>query len=113
MKEFFTVAANEDFELWKIEIRAAFLQDKQLDRDVFLKPLKDIKKEKNIWKLKKPLYGLNDSSRKFWLRVKSIFKELGFRKLDGYEAAYYKMNVKGNLAGILSIHVNDFDLAGW
>jgi len=68
------VAANKDFELRKIDIRAAFLQAKQLEREVFLKPLKDIKKEKIIWKLKKPLYGLNDASRKFRLRLKSILK---------------------------------------
>ena len=85
---FFSVAANEDFELRKIDIRAAFLQAKQLDRDEFLKPPKDIKKEGIIWKLKKPLYGLNDVSRKFWLRVKNIFKELGLRKLDGDEVVY-------------------------
>ena len=73
-KNVFRVAANEDFELRKIDIRAAFLQAKQLEREVFLKPPKDIKKEKIIWKLKKPLYGLNDASRKFWLRVKSILR---------------------------------------
>ena len=107
MKMFFSVAANEDFELRKIDIRAAFLQAKQLDRDVFLKPPKDIKKEKIIWKLKKPLYGLNDASRKFWLRVKSIFKELGLRKLDGDKAVYYKLNEEGNLEGMVSTHVDD------
>ena len=42
---FFSVAANEDFELRKIDIRAAFLQTKQIDRDVFLKSSKDIKNE--------------------------------------------------------------------
>jgi len=112
MKMFFTVAANEEFELRKIDIRAAFLQAKQLEREVFLKPPKDIKKEKIIWKLKKPLYGLNDASRRFWLRVKSIFKELGLRKLDGDEAVYYKLNEEGNLAGMVSTHVDDFDVAG-
>ena len=109
---FFTVAANEDFELRKIDIRAAFLQAKQLDRDVFLKPPKDIKKEKIIWKLKKPLYGLNDASRKFWLRVKSIFKELGLRKLDGNEAVYYKLDEEGHLEEMLSTHVDDIDVPG-
>ena len=48
MTTFFSVAANKDFDLRKIDIRAAFLQAKQLDRDVFLKPPKDIKKEKII-----------------------------------------------------------------
>ena len=56
MKMFFSVAPNEDFELRKIDIRAAFLQAKQLDREVFLKPPQDIKREGIIWKLKKPLY---------------------------------------------------------
>ena len=44
MKMFFTVAANEDFELRKIYIRAEFLQANQLDREVFLKPPKDIRR---------------------------------------------------------------------
>merc|ERR1712041_24961 len=111
MKMFFTVAANEEFELRKIYIRAVFLQAKQLEREVFLKPPKDIKKEKIIWKLKKPLHGLNDASRRFWLRVKSIFKELGLRKLDGDEVVYYKLNEEGNLAGMVSTHIDDFDVA--
>ena len=67
------MAANEEFEFRKIDIRAAFLQAKQLEREVFLEPPKDIKKEKIIWTLKKPLSGLSDASRRFWLRVKSIF----------------------------------------
>jgi len=112
MKMFFTVAANEDFELREIDIRAAFLQAKQIDRDVFLKPLKDIRKEKIIWKLKKPLYGLNDASRKFWFREKSIFKELGLRKLDEDEAVYYKLDEEGNLEGMVSTYVDEFDVAG-
>ena len=55
------MAANEDFELRKIYIRAAFLQAKQLDRDIFLRPPNDIRKEGIICKLKKLLYGLNDA----------------------------------------------------
>ena len=29
--------------------------------------------------MKKPLYRLNDASRKFWLGVKTTFKEIGLR----------------------------------
>ena len=61
MKLFFSVAANEDFRLRSIYIRGAFLQAKDLDRDVYLMPPKDVRKEGYIWKLKKPLYGLNDA----------------------------------------------------
>ena len=65
-----------------------------------------------LFKLKKPLYGLNDALRKFWLRVKKIFKEIGLRKLDGDEAVYYMINEKGDLEGMVSTHVDDFDLVG-
>ena len=57
MKMFISVAANDYFEVRKIDISVAFLQIKQLDREVSLEPPKDIKREGYIWKLKKPLYG--------------------------------------------------------
>ena len=71
MKLFFSVVANEDFKLKSMDIRAKFLQAKELDRDVYLMPPRDVRKEGYIWKLKKPLYELNDASQKFWLQVKN------------------------------------------
>ena len=53
-------------------------------------PPKDVQKEGMLWKLKKPLYGLNDASRKFWLKVKEVFGKFGLIKLIGDEALYYK-----------------------
>jgi len=52
MKMFFAVAANENSKMWSIDIRAAFLQAKKLDIDVYLKTPKYIRKEGYIWKLK-------------------------------------------------------------
>ena len=92
-------------------IRAAFLQSKQLDKDVFLEPPKDLKTAGKVWKLKKPLYGLDDASRKFWIRVKEIFKQEGLENIDGDEAFYYK-RVDGKLVGMVLTHVDDFSLAG-
>ena len=66
------VAANESFKLASVDIRAAFLQSRTLDRDVYMLPPPDIRKPGVIWKLKKPLYGLDDASWKFWLRVKEV-----------------------------------------
>merc|ERR1712030_150068 len=112
LKLFFALAANEDFNLRSIDIRTAFLQAKDLERDIFLLPPTDVRKEGVIWKLKKPLYGLNDASRKFWLKIKEVFKEFGLKKLDGDEAMYYKHDKNGELMGLLSTHVDDFSLAG-
>merc|ERR1712237_194532 len=112
LKLFFALAANQDFNLRSIDIRAAFLQAKNLEREIFLKPPPDVKKEGILWKLKKPLYGLNDASRKFWLKIKEVFKNFGLRKVDGDEALYYKQDDDGELIGLLSTHVDDFSLAG-
>merc|ERR1711867_260877 len=46
------------------------------------------------------------------LRVKSNFNELGLMKLDGDKLVYYKLNEEGNMAGMVSTHVDDFDVAG-
>ena len=89
-KLFTAVAANESFEIASIDIRAAFLQSKELKRDVYLVPPKDIAKPGILWKLKKPLYGLNDASRRFWLRVQDVFRNENLKSLPGDEAFYYK-----------------------
>ena len=76
-----------------------------------MEPPKGVKKEGKIWKLKKPLYGLNDVSRKFWLKVRELFDECKLRILDGDEVFYFRHDEKGNLEGLVSSHVNDFILA--
>ena len=58
------VAANADFKWASVHIRAAFLQSYVLDCDVFVQPPEDIRKQGIVWRLKKPLYGLDNASRK-------------------------------------------------
>ena len=83
LKVFFAIAANQDLNLRSVDIRATFLQAKEMDREVFLLPPADLKTEGLLWKLKKPLYGLNDPLRKFWLRVKKAFADFGLRIIEG------------------------------
>ena len=109
---YFALAANEGFKLRSIDIRAAFLQTKGLDREVYMEPPKDVKKQGKIWKIKNPLYGLNDASRKFCLKEREVFDECQLRILDGDEAFYFRHNENGNLEGMVSSHVDDFILAG-
>jgi hypothetical protein len=72
-----------------MDIRVAFLQSRELERNVYLEPPKDIKTEGKILKLKKPLYGLDDASRKFWLRVGGILKKEGLKHVTGDQAYYF------------------------
>ena len=57
----FSVTVNEGFSLKGIDIRAAVLQSRGLEREVFMEPPRDIKNEERIKKLKKPQYGLNNA----------------------------------------------------
>ena len=83
-----------------------------MDREVYIEPPKDVKKESKILKLKKPLYRLNNESCKFWLKVREVFDECKLGILDGDEAFYFRHNENGNLEEVVSSHVDDFILAG-
>ena len=101
---------NEDFRLASMDIRAAFLQGKVLDRDVFTKPPEDPSIDGWLWKLKKPLYGFNDANRKVWPKLKQTLKSLGLKVMIGDEAFYY-LHEKGELKGEVLTHVDDLILA--
>ena len=111
LKLFLAVSANSNFDLRAVDIRAAFLQSEPLKREVFIAPPKDIAKDGIIWKLIKPIYGLDDASRKFWITVKKIFNEEGLVPLTGDEAFYHKRE-DDVLKGIVLTHVDDFLMAG-
>ena len=91
--------------------KAAFLQAEKLERDVFVEPPKDIKKEGIIWKLKKPIYGLEDAGRKFWLKVDKMFKAEGMKTLQG-DSAFYYLHEGESLVGMILCHVDDFSISG-
>merc|ERR1712115_241514 len=105
------LSANFNFKIASMDIRAAFLQAKTLDREVFVRPPKDQEKEGVIWKLLKPLYGLDDTSRKFYLKVRETLKKLGLNTLPGDDAVYYQ-HKNGKLIGMILSHVDDFTIAG-
>ena len=86
LKLLLAIAANEEFELASIDIREAFLQAKIFDWDVFMRPPADQRIEGYVWKLKKPLYGLDDASRKFWLKLKDTLVALGMKMMPRDEA---------------------------
>ena len=110
-KMLMAIAANEGFKVVSMDIRAAFLQANKLDREVYMKPPEDILKSGKVWRLLKPLYGLDDASRKFWLKVKETLTGLGLRTLPGDEALYFE-NDKGELKGAVLSHVDDFTVTG-
>ena len=56
---------------FSIDIKTAFLQKKNIDRDVYVKPSKEAECNVNVlWKLNTTIYGLNGASRSWYLKKK-------------------------------------------
>ena len=99
---------------WKcntIDIKSAFLQGKPIEREVFIRPPRECRKEGILWKLKTTVYGLNDASRTWYLRVREELGKL-LVKVSKYDAAFFYWHYNDNLQGIMSTHVDDFCWAG-
>ena len=105
------LSVNNDFKVISMDKRTAFYKAKELDREVYVRPPYDIKKGGKIWKLLKPLNGLDDVSRQFYLKVKETLNELGL-KTPPTDGAFYYENRDGNLLGVNLSHVDDFTIAG-
>ena len=64
LRTLMALAASNCWEVMTTDIKSAFLQGKELDRDIFILPPKEANVSPGwIWRLKKTLYGLNDGSR--------------------------------------------------
>ena len=110
LKILIALAVNKDFGLALMDIRADFLQGNLLDRDIFMKPLSDQRMDGYLWELKKPFYGLDDASRKFWLKLKQTLKSMGLKVIIADDAIYY-LHEEGELKGVVLTHVEDLILA--
>ena len=93
---------------WKVnslDIKAAFLQGQTIERNLFVLPPKEFRKKDCIWKLNKVVYGLNDASRSWYLRMSEVLKDLGMivTKLDKAVFTYRGQN----LEGVIIVHVDD------
>ena len=104
------IISSKEWDINSLDIKAAFLQGKDLDRDIYLKPPKEAKCPGKLWKLKRCVYGLNDASRFWYFRVKEELNRLGCNssKYDSSLFIYYTEE----LEGILVAHVDDFLWAG-
>ena len=112
LRIFFTVCSAKNWQPRSMDVTAAFLQSRGLGREVYLKPPKEAKCEKNIlWKLKKCVYGLNDAARKWFYTVRTFLLKMNCKQIRSDPAAYYCYNGE-NLVGVFLMHVDDFIWSG-
>ena len=107
-----TLAASYGWVVKTTDIKSAFLQGKQMDREVFLMPPREAKvSDGKIWKLRHCLYGLNDAARHFYQSVTETMKNLGCQ-ISSVDPALFFLRRHGHLEGIVASHIDDFLHAG-
>ena len=62
VKLMIATAANQKWALRTIDISAAFLQGREIDRTIYIQPPPEVAKEGIVWKLRKGLYGLKEAT---------------------------------------------------
>ena len=102
----FSLAAQYGWEVITSDVTSAFLQSDKLDREVYVQPPSDVRKPGTIWRLNKPMYGLDDAGLKWYQTVDNKLRGLGCRRLHTDLAVFYYLK-GGRLRGIAAWHVDD------
>ncbi|XP_057314680.1 uncharacterized protein LOC130655883 [Hydractinia symbiolongicarpus] len=106
-----TLIAYNNWRCSSIDIKSAFLQGKEIERTVYLKPPKEADNGNSLWKLKKCIYGLVDASRCWYLRVKEELINLNVSVSKSDPAIFYWHHGQ-QLSGVMATHVDDFCWGG-
>ena len=94
---------------WKIkslDVKAAFLQGYPIDREIYIKPPIEANTTK-LWKLTKCVYGLNDASRQWYLRLRSELIKLGATPSIHDQGIFCWFDEHHIIYGILTVFVDD------
>ena len=107
----FATAVSKEWPLEVTDVKSAFFQGDELDRELYIEPSAEEKKPNVIWRLNKAVYGLNDAPLKWYECLDKELITLGCvrSKLD---TACYIYREERQLAGIACIYVDDVIAAG-
>lgn len=104
------IAATKQWKINSLDFQSAFLQGEDVKGDIYIKPPKEADTNK-LWKLRKHVYGLKQSSRKWYNKVSNELESLGLSKSKLDEALFF-WHCKNELKGIVAGHVDDFFWSG-
>ena len=98
-----SVVAQKKWKLNSIDIKAAFLQGENIDRELYVLPPKEANTDK-IWLLKRCTYRLFDASRHWYNTVKQVLLSLGFKMSKADQCLFYCQNINE----LEAVNVDDF-----
>ena len=105
------IAANRKWSVKTIDIKAAFLQGRAIERDIYLIPPDEANLQGKLWRLRKSAYGLADAARNWYLSVRDTLIKLNCKQ-SNLDKAVFRWYYNDKLEGILVLHVDDFMVAG-
>ena len=94
------VAATKEWKIKSGDVKNAYLQGEMIDREVYMEPPLEMKKNGVIWKLKKSVYGMNDVGRRWFFKVEESMVKLGCEK-SKFNHCLFVYREQGRMAGII------------
>ena len=106
------IIASSKWLCCSINIKPAFLQNKNIDKVVYVKPPKEADcQDTMLRKLNMTIYGLNDASRSWYLNVKKELIGLGTIVCKSDPVVFIWYN-QPKVNGLLCTHVDEFFFGG-
>ena len=105
-----TVMKLKKWTCYSLDVKTAYLQGDQIQREVYLKPPRE-GEWNGLWKLNKTVYGLKDAAKAWYCKVVKVVEELGGVR-SRLESNIFFWKEEDRLKGILCTHVDDFCYGG-
>ena len=101
-------AASENLETGQIDIKGAYLNGKlTVDERIYMHQPPGYAKGSFVCRLKKTLYGLKQSGRRWYQKLVEIMTALKFSRCEVDQAVFFRRNEEKNLLIIVLVHVDD------
>ena len=114
-----SLASSKKMKLKAGDVKGAFLQGVKIDRELYFRMPRNMGNVKlkhtepgSLFRLKKAIYGVNDAARKWYMSLRTILIEIGWKPLT-FENAGFILRDEGSKAiiAIMALHVDDILLA--
>ena len=100
-----TIASSLSWTIQSLDVKTAFLQSFEITRDVFIRPPIEANTQ-GVWRLKKPVYGLSDSSRLWYLTIRKRLTDIGM-SVSTHDQGLFYQHIDNNICTILILFVDD------
>ena len=107
------LAARHDWEIHQVDVKSAYLNGEfEVDEVIYMHqppgfPISD--QPGKVLCLRRPLYGLKQSSRRWYEKLRQLLVDAGFRHCESDHAVFTKHSEDG--LGIITVHVDNMMIA--